>query len=842
MQLKLSYITLQWILILMSFPTFLIAQNKTITGKVIDAQTNESVPFASIQLKGTTVGSVTSFEGTYSIKALTLADTVIVTCIGYKTQRFKINKTLLNQVIDIKLDQSNVQLTEVVIKPGENPAWPILRKLLENKDKSNPKQLKAYQFQSYTRSEMDIDNLAPAIKKNKITGHVARAVDNVTKINSGDSGRMVLPLFVSEAVSDYYYNLSPLKFKEVIKKTNVKGVGFKGNSIINQFLGQGIQAFNFYNNYIAFLGKDITSPLADSWRIGYRYYLIDSLLLNNRETYLIEFKPRNKMDMAFVGKMWVDKQTYALTQIDATITKDANINFIDKVKVQQEFKYVDNTAWMQTNGRLLIDVGQLKDYASGVLIKSYSSNSFIEINKIKGAEFFDVPFQQLDDLNADTAYWAAARPYTQTADELAASATIDSIKNLPSVKSWINAIDLIVNTYIPAGKIEIGPYPYFYANNKFEGHRFRVGMRTNEYFSKVWTIQSHVAISTFDPHPFKYNFDITRILSKKKYVDIGFKTMREAEQIGLNPEDILNFNNDFAYALFGAFARFGQFKRPYYINEFNLYSNFEPINSIQLRADLKVKQFDPQFAFAYYDADNITLKDKINTRESTLLLRYAKGEFTSRSKHNNRVKLKFNKNYPIFTLRYTYASKLLGGDVEFHKVLGSIQKSMRMGLLGRSNIEILGGYVPNTVPYPLLFVHQGNQSPFLIGAAYNLMGYFEFISDKYIAVKYYHDFQGLFFNRVPLLKRLNWRTHAAGRMLYGSISQANKNLIAGVDKDNNVVEPIADFNNKKPYAEVNYGVDNIFKFLTIDFIHRLTYLDHPNTVPFGVKFSVVIKL
>ena len=240
------------------FTSISYAQNKTITGKITDAQTNESVPFASLQLKGTTIGGVTSFEGTYSITSTVLTDSLIITCIGYETQKIKINKTLASQIIDVKLNQSNVQLTEVVIKPGENPSWIIMREVLKHKADNDPKKLKAYQYQAYTRSEMDIDNLSPAIKKNKITGKVARAVDNVSKINSGDSGRMVLPLFVSEAVSDYYYNSQPVKFKEVIKKSKVQGVGFEGNSIINQFLGQGIQGFNFYNNYISLLNHEFS--------------------------------------------------------------------------------------------------------------------------------------------------------------------------------------------------------------------------------------------------------------------------------------------------------------------------------------------------------------------------------------------------------------------------------------------------------------------------------------------------------------------------------------------------------------------------------------------------------
>jgi hypothetical protein len=42
--------------------------------------------------------------------------------------------------------------------------------------------------------------------------------------------------------------------------------------------------------------------------------------------------------------------------------------------------------------------------------------------------------------------------------------------------------------------------------------------------------------------------------------------------------------------------------------------------------------------------------------------------------------------------------------------------------------------------------------------------------------------------------------------------------------------------------ELGYGIENIFRFIRVDFIHRLTYLeDHPNARPFGVKFNAVLR-
>jgi hypothetical protein len=43
-------------------------------------------------------------------------------------------------------------------------------------------------------------------------------------------------------------------------------------------------------------------------------------------------------------------------------------------------------------------------------------------------------------------------------------------------------------------------------------------------------------------------------------------------------------------------------------------------------------------------------------------------------------------------------------------------------------------------------------------------------------------------------------------------------------------------------VELGYGVENIFKFLRVDFVHRVSYLDNPNVRKFGVLFTAQLQL
>jgi hypothetical protein len=121
------------------------------------------------------------------------------------------------------------------------------------------------------------------------------------------------------------------------------------------------------------------------------------------------------------------------------------------------------------------------------------------------------------------------------------------------------------------------------------------------------------------------------------------------------------------------------------------------------------------------------------------------------------------------------------------------------------------------------------------------MNYGEFVSDHYVSMRYRQYFEGLFLNRIPLLQKLKWRLLATGSIIEGGMRDSNKNMIAKYDPDNNPTLPAGSLN-KEPYVELGYGVENIFKFFRVDFVHRLTYRDLPNARKFGVLFTAQFQL
>src|SRR5690349_20534041 len=198
---------------------------------------------------------------------------------------------------------------------------------------------------------------------------------------------------------------------------------------------------------------------------------------------------------------------------------------------------------------------------------------------------------------------------------------------------------------------------------------------------------------------------------------------------------------------------------------------------------------------------------------------------------------------PIYTLRYTHGIKnVFGSDFTYDKLKLTVFKTIKTGPLGVGYATLSAEWIFDTLPYPLLGLHLGNQTPIYTSVLYSLMNYGEFISDHYVSLQYRQYFEGLFLNRIPLIQKLNWRLLATGNVIYGGMRDANWEIIAKKDPGGDQTLNAGRFKNGLPYVELGYGVENIFKFLRVDFVHRVTYANEPGARKFGVLFSAQFQL
>ena len=233
----------------MLFALNISAQETSISGKVTDDLTNEPIPFATIIFKGTTIGVNTDMDGKYSVSSQTPTDSIICTLVGYKPVKMRVKKGQ-SQVINIVMNASKVELNEVIIKAGENPANIILKNIIANKDINDPAKLETYQYEVYNKLEFDLTNITEKFKNKKLLKPFSFIFDNID--SSETNSRPFLPFFISETMSDVYFKSNPKNKREIIKASKISGLE---NTTVTQFLGDMYQRVDVYDNFIDLFGK-----------------------------------------------------------------------------------------------------------------------------------------------------------------------------------------------------------------------------------------------------------------------------------------------------------------------------------------------------------------------------------------------------------------------------------------------------------------------------------------------------------------------------------------------------------------------------------------------------------
>jgi len=823
------------LLFLLSIGSSVLAQETIVQGKVTDAASGDPLPFVNVFFKGTSIGTTTDFDGNYLLKSSNPTDSLIASYVGYKPKSKAVKKGV-KQTINFQLIEELIGLQEVIVYAGENPAFDILRNVVRNKNNNDKRKLTAYEYDTYTKIEVDVDNLSEKFREKKIIKKITQVLDSVEQI-AGEDGKPILPVFITESVSKIYYRDDPSLKKEKILKTKVSGLGVEDGTTVTQMVGSSFQEYNFYQNWLNILTKEFVSPIADGWRIYYEYDLTDSLYLGEDFCYRLDFFPKSPQDLAFTGTMWITKKEYALKQIDATMGAQANLNFIEKIRLQQESAKTDLGPWLPVKNRVLIDVGELGKNNAGMLAKFYTSNKNFSTNKPYDPVFYERSIETAEDFRMfeDDKYWDTLRHEPLSETEKSVYRMIDTLVNIPVVKTYTDIVKVLVDGYYSVGKLDIGPYLSTVTWNNIEGMRAQVGFKTNYKFSKSWIYHVQGAYG-FDDEKFKYLFGIQHILSRDRWTTVSFRARRDLNRLGVDEENLAD------NPIFLAASRWGYFRRGFYSHEYRASVQREFFKGYSQRVSFRHWTFDPTFNFGYLNPNDATdVRDHFQASEVSVESRYARDEVFLQD-DNERVSLGVNKS-PVLSLRYTRGiAGVFGSDFDYDKLRFSLYKRIKTGPLGVGYVTITGEYVFNTLPYPLLALHLGNQSPVYSSITYNLMNFGEFISDHYASVQYRQYLEGFLLNRVPLLNKLKWRLLGTANVIMGGMRTSNQNLISTLTPTGEEALTAGFFKNSKPYIELGYGVENIFKFLRVDFVHRVSYLDNPGARKFGVLFTAQVQL
>ncbi len=812
-----------------------------IEGKVTDAETGDPIPFASVYFLNTSKGVPTDFDGFYKIEGDAETDTLVVSYIGYETKK-KVYEKGISQIINFQVNPEATSLTDFVITAGkvENPAFEVLRKVMDNKNINDKRRLAAYEFDSYNKIEIDVDNISEKLRQKKFMQKITAVLDSI-EIIAGEDGKPILPVFISESLSKFYYRSDPRLSKEEVQKTKITGIGMEDGSLISQVIGSSFQQYNFYQNRMNIVEREFASPISDGWRILYDYELSDSVYIGDDFCYLLDFKPKNDQELAFVGKMWITKENYALKQIDATVQRSANLNFIEKIKIQQELEKTEVGAWLPVKSRVLIDVAEITNKSAGFLSKFYTSNKNIRVTEPRDTKFFERAIELAEDARElDEGFWEENRHDKLTATEVNVISMIDSLKNIRIVKTGTELLKTFARGYVEVGQLDLGPWPFLAGYNDVEGWRLRIGGRTNEHFSKKWQFNGYTAYG-FDDKQFKFGLGANLIADRTNWTVFNLNYRKDVDQFGIQPDGLIDLDGGTAFL---ALTQLGNLVRPFRYEgyQFGAFRQFS--RAFSARIQLNNKFYQPEFDFRYrtdLNRSDSPLATDYSTSEVTLRLKYARDEAYIIN-DNSRISLG-TLRWPTFLLSVTKGFKgVAGGDFDYTRLSVGVSQRVKLGFWGVSNYQINAGHTFEDLPYTMLNAHIGNEQFVYTNIAFNTMNFFEFVSQSYASLRYQHQFEGFIMNRIPLIRKLKWRLVGTGNVLFGGVSQSTLNVQALNDEDGNPLPQFDVLESGRPFAEVGLGVENIFKVFRVDYIKRLTYLDRQGANSSAIKLSFNLSL
>lgn len=802
----------------------------SIKGKVTDTQTGDPIPFASVLLKGTSIGISTDFEGNYLIEARSLPDSILVSYLGYFSGVKSLSKEI-NQVINFQLKPSDFELSTFIFDGGENPAFEIIRKAVGKRKEFDKRSLQAYQTKNYTKIELDIDNISDDFNNRKSVQSVMSVLDSIKQLTN-DEGEKILPVFFSETISNFFFRNDPVLRKEVIEKSKVTGIGITDGSTTSQITGSVFQEYNFYKNWQEILQKDFVSPIADGWRTFYDYDLLDTVVVGVDSCYRLQVYPRREQDLAFSGSIWINSTTYALKQVDLTISKSANLNFVERIKIQQELEPTSAGPLIPSKTRVQIKIGQITSNSAGFLAKFYTTTDSVLVNQQQPTTFFNKAVELNPDFDQYSAgFWKENRADPLDADELAVLQMVDTLKKIPIIRFYSESLKFFATGYQPVGMVDLGPWTNFFNYNDIEGIRLGFGLRSSYKFSKTYLIQGYVGYGLTDKE-WKYNASITRIFDRSRWTTVSLTAQKEIDQVGL---EVSNLQGN---SIFLAASRFGTLRNAYFSTsqKFNFQREF--FKGFLFSTGLSIAKFDPLFDFFYRQEQSRTLKSNFQTTEYQVGIRYGRDEIVIIN-DNIRASLGSLK-WPIIELNYAKGMQWLGGDLNYSKLSLYIYQRINLGLLGVGRYELDAGKIFGEVPFPLMKNHLGNETLFYTSAAFNTMNFKEFSSDQYISLRYRQSFEGFLLNSIPMIKKLKWRLVGNANVLWGAVGDQNLLNVPTVDPSGNLLPIFGRLNPQIPFLELGYGIENIFKVFRIDFFHRMNYLNLPDSKPFHLKISAQI--
>ncbi len=834
------------------------AQNITsVSGIVRDSVSGEALSYVSVIFANSTIGVMTDDNGAFSLQNDKGLTTLQIVSLGYDTQTIKLTAGRKNSGLNILLKPSSYQLSEVVVKPTrerysrkDNPAVELIKQVIDHKDDNRIEAKDEYEVERYEKLSLALDNFNPNFEKNKLLKNF-QFIKNYLD-TSEFNGKPILTFSVRENLADIYYRKSPKSEKIITKAKRQEGIDqtLDDGGAISSNLEEIFKSINIFDNNITILLNRFVSPLSSTLATSYyKYYIMDTVMVNNDKCVDLAFVPVNSQSYGFTGRLYITLDgNYSVKKYTLNTPHNINLNWVEKLRIDQEFMRTPDSTWVVSNENTYVNFyivkGAQQLYAHQ--LRNYDKYSFDIQNR-------DSVFGLLGSLHtapdatlrADT-FWVEHRHIPLKEKESALNELLAQLRRVPSFNAIIKTAEILITGYIPTSrkketsKLDIGPMNTVFSTNQLEGFRMRASGMTTANLNPYWFGSGYIAYGT-DDRKFKYNAKLTHSFTKKKYHE-GESPRNNLSAI--YEYDVYTPGQDFLFTskdnMFVAWKVGEPVTQMQYIRKAMLQYEKEWLNGLSIKGWTRKENNEAAGTLQYlqYEPDgSLTNINDYNTSELGLQVRFAPGERAYGGREGKESLFNMSKDAPIFKLSHQLALKgVLGGDYTYNHTELSAQKRIWLSSFGHIDATVKAGKVWDKVPFPMLILPNTNQSVTIQPEAFAMMRALEFVTDQYVSWYFTYYMKGWILNRIPVIKWLRLREVVSFSGIYGSLSDKNNPMLQpeGLFRLPDGTRPIGD----TPYMEGSVGLENILKILRIDYYWRMSYLDEPNIKKHGVRIAL----
>jgi len=824
------------------------------TGIVKDSITGEALSYVSVIFENSTIGAMTDDFGKFSLQNTNGLTQLSVSSLGYDTKTITLKPGRRNDGLEILMSSSSYQISEVVVKGKrerysrkDNPAVELIKKVIEHKDENRIESKDQYQTEAYEKLSIAFDNFNPDFEKNAIMRKL-KFIKNYID-TSEFNGKPILTVSVRETLSDIYYRKDPKTTKTFVKGKRLQGIDESiDEGGITSNLEEIFQSINIFDNNINILLNRFVSPLSSTLAVSYyQYFIMDTLDIGGDQCVDLAFVPVNSQSYGFTGRLYITLDgNYSLKKFLLNVPQKINLNFVDQLRIEQEFKRMPDSTWVVDNENTYINFyivkGSQQFYAHQ--LRTYDKYKF-EIDNPDSIfrQLGPLHFERMAEARPDT-FWINNRHIPLKEKESALDDLLAELRKVPAFNVLIKTAEILISGYVPTDKdrttsrFDFGPMNTILGSNKLEGFRVRIGGMTTANLNPHVFASGYLAYGMND-RKFKYNGTLTYSFNEKKY----HPGENPVNNLSLTQEyDLYTPGQDFLFTskdnIFVAWKVGAPVTKMNYIRKSVLQYEKEWLNGLTIKSWYKNQNTEAAGDLHYIQRDEEGKLFRINditTSEVGLQLRFAPGERAYAGRAGKESVFNLSKDAPVFKLSHQLGFKSLGGEYLYNHTEASAEKRIWLSSFGHIDAQVKAGKVWDQVPLPLLIMPNTNQSVTIQPEAFHMMNPMEFLVDEYVSLNMTYYLKGWILNRIPGINWLRLREVISFNGIYGNLTNKNNPIYS-----NNLFLFPEDVRSmgKQPYMEVSFGLENIFKILRVDYYRRLNYLSDPDIKKGGIRVAL----